>query len=134
MLEVYSKNVSVAANAQIPLNDVSIVKGKTAQLQGAGSIALSANRCGVYKITVNASVTPTAEGIASIQMEKNGTLVDNAISSADATADSTVALSFTTLVPVQASNCECAIPTTLSFVSGSAATINSINVVVDKIV
>ena len=134
MLEVYSKNVSVAAGAQVPLTDVALVKGKTAQLQGAGSIVLSANRCGVYKITVNASVTPAAEGNVSIQMEKNGILVDNAISYAVAAADSAVALSFTTLVPVQASNCECAIPTTLSFVSGTAATINNINVVVDKIV
>ena len=134
MLEVYSKNVSVAAGEQIALKDVSIVKGKTAQLQGAASIVLAPNRCGVYKITVNASVTPSAEGSASIQMEKNGTLVDNAISTADAADDGTVALSFTTLVPVQASNCECAVPTTLAFVSGTAATINNIDVVVDKIV
>lgn len=133
MLEVYSKNITVAGGTQIPLNDVAIIKGKTTEIQGAATIAI--NKCGVYKISVNANVTPSAAGTASIQMEKNGALVDNAISQCTAEADTEYALAFTTIVqvPNNNTNCPCTAPTTIAFVNGLAGSVD-INVVVDKIV
>lgn len=132
MIEVYSKNVTVDGGTQIPLNDVSVLKGKTAALQGSASIVL--NKCGVYKISVSANVTPSSAGTASIQMEKNGALAENAISQCTAEADTEYALGFTTLVQVSTNNdCCCSAPTTLSFVNGLAGSVD-LNVVVDKIV
>lgn len=132
MLQVYSENVSVNEDAQIPFTDVSVIKGKTAELQGSASIVL--NKCGVYKFSVNASVAPIAAGIASIQMEKDGVLLPDAISQATAEAATTYALGFTKLVVVSSNNdCCCSTPVTVSIVSGSEASV-SINVVVDKIV
>ena len=102
-------------------------------MQGSASIVL--NRCGVYKVSVNASVTPTGAGIASIQMTKNGALVDNAISQCTAEADTQYALGFTTLVqvPNNNTNCPCEAPTVIAFVNGAAGSVD-IDVVIDKIV
>ena len=132
MLQVYTKNATVEEGAQIPLTDVSVLKGKTAELQGAASIIL--NKCGVYKFSVDASVTPTEAGTVSIQMEKDGILVPDAISQATAEASSAYVLGFTKLVVVSANNnCVCSLPATVSFICGSDASVD-INVVVDKIV
>ena len=133
MLEVYSKNVTVAGGAQIPLNNESLVKGKTAVLQGAASIAL--NRCGVYKVSVNANVTPGSAGTASIQMSKNGALVENAVSQVTAEADTEYTLAFTALVqvPNNNTNCACTSPTVISFVNGLAGSVD-LNVVIDKVI
>ena len=132
MLEVYSKNATVSGGAQVPLYDVAIVKGKTAVTQGAASIAL--NRCGVYKVSVSANVTPGSAGTASIQMSKNGALVENAIAQVTAEADTEYNLSFTTLVQVpNNNNCVCSSPTVLAFVNGLTGTVD-IDVVIDKVI
>lgn len=132
MIEAFSKNVTVAGAAQIPLNEVSVLKGRTAALQGSASIVI--NKCGVYKVTVSANVTPSSAGTASIQMEKNGQLVDNAISQCTAEASTEYALGFTTIVQVPSNNdCPCSSPVTIAFVNGLAASVD-INVVLDKIV
>ena len=133
MLEAYSKDVTVNGGANIPLNNLAIVKGKSAELQGSASIAL--NACGVYRVKVTANVTPSSAGVASVQLAKNGALVDYAISQATAESGSIYALGFETLVQVPRSNtnCPCTSPTVISVVNGLAADV-SIDVVVDKIV
>lgn len=134
MLEVYSINVSVSEGADIPLNQVRTLKGPTALLQGASSIVL--NKCGVYKITAVANVTPGEAGTVSIQLKQNGNLLDNAIAQATAAADSVYNLKFETLVTVSNNNtaCPCSVPTVLTVVNGNAATIELLDVIVDKIV
>ena len=134
MLEVYSVNIPVNEGADIPLNQVKIVKGNTAQLQGASSIVL--NKCGVYKITAMANVTPDEAGTVSIQIKQNSILLDNAIAQATAAVDTIYNLKTETLVIVSSNNtpCPCSIPTVISIANGDAATINLIDVIVDKIV
>lgn len=134
MLEVYSVNIPVNEGADIPLNQVKIVKGNTAQLQGASSIVL--NKCGVYKITAMANVTPDEAGTVSIQIKQNSILLDNAIAQATAAVDTIYNLKTETLVIVSNNNtpCPCTVPTVISITNGDAATINLIDVIVDKIV
>lgn len=134
MLEIYSLNVSVNEGAEIPLSNVKVLKGNTAVPQGAASIVL--NKCGVYKITATANVTPDEAGTVSIQLEKDQAIVENAIAQTTAAADSIYNLKFETYVQVPAnnSNCPCSIPTTISFINGDAATFSLFDVVIDKIV
>ena len=133
MLEAYSKDVTVNGGANIPLNNLAIVKGKSAELQGSASIAL--NACGIYRVTVNANVTPSSAGVASVQLAKNGALVDYAISQITAEASSVYTLGFETLVQVSRSNtnCPCTAPTVISVVNGLAGDVD-VDVIVDKIV
>ena len=136
MLEVYSKNESVAVDTPIALNNVSLYKGISAQLQGASSIQL--NKCGVYEISISAVATAQTVGEISIQLEKNGILQPQAFSAVTA-ADTTslYPLGFTTLVQVAQNNnpnCVCSIPTIINIVNtGVAATFNSINVTVVRV-
>ena len=134
MLEAYSLNVPVLEGADIPLNQVRTIKGPTAILQGSSSIVL--NKCGVYKITATANVTPDEAGTVSIQLKQNGNLIDNAIAQATAAVDTVYNLKFETLVTVSSNNtaCPCTIPTVLAIANGDAATINLLDVIVDKIV
>lgn len=134
MLEVYSLNVPAIEGADIPLNQVRTVKGPTATLQGASSIVL--NKCGVYKITAMANITPDDAGTVSIQLKRDGALVDNAIAQATAAVDTIYNLKFETLVTVSNNNtnCPCSLPTVLTIVNGDAATISLLDVIVDKIV
>lgn len=136
MLEVYSKNVSAIANAPIALNNISLIKGTSTQLQGVSTIQI--NKCGIYEISVSASAVAGTAGELSIQLEKNDVLQPQAISTATA-ADTTsiYPLSFSTLIQVTSNNnpnCICSAPTNISIVNvGEAATFNSITVTVVRI-
>ena len=136
MLEVYSNNVVVAADAAIPLNNVSLDKGESSKLQGVSTIQL--NKCGIYEITMSATVTAGSAAAISIQLEKDGVLQPQAIvetTAADAT--SMYALGFTTLVQVNHNNmpnCPCSSPTNIEFINtGINATYNHINVTVVRV-
>ena len=134
MLEVYSENVSVNANAEIPLNEVSLLKGACTTQQGAGSIVL--NKCGVYRVHVNANASLAEAGLASIQLKVNGVLKPNALAQATAEAGNVYNLSFETEVQVTSNNnpnCICSVPTVISVSTGDAAeTFNLIDVKVFK--
>lgn len=123
MLQVYSTNVEVAANSSIPLNNVTVQKGCTVTTAGASSIAL--NKCGIYAVTIDTS----SAADATIQMYVNGT------AKAEAQSTGTNA-GFTTLVPVAETNtkCPCTSPTIIQFVSDTATTFTTANVVVTKLV
>jgi hypothetical protein len=133
MLEAYSRNIDVAADAAIPFNNIVIRKGCTAILSAPASIQL--NKAGVYMIAVDASIVPEATGDVSIQLSKNGILQPQAYSIEDGTADETTALSFTTLVQVQGNNtCACnTSPTIVQVINGTAGTFDIASVTVTKI-
>lgn len=132
MIEAYSMNVTVNGGTEIPLNNVSLIKGKSAELQGSASIAI--NKCGVYRITAYANVTPSAAGTASIQLSVNGALVDHVISKVTAEADTEYTLHIEHILNVPANNNRpCTDPTVFSIVNGLAGTVD-LNVILDKIV
>ena len=124
MLQVYSLNVTAAAGATFPLTSVTLQKGCTAELVGAGSIQL--NKCGIYMVAVDAD----AAAASTIQLTKNGVLQPQAQSVGTSPT-------FTTLVQVPQSNtnCCCTSPTTIQVVNPTAAaeTLTSLNVVVTKL-
>lgn len=115
MLEVYSKNVTVAENGIIPLTSVALIKGTSTQLLGTSTIQF--NKCGIYEVTVSGSVTGSAAGEIVIQLEKNGVVQPQAVSLATAAdATSIIPFSFTTLIQVPDSNninCPCSTTTTI---------------------
>ena len=122
MLEAYSTNITVGANANIPFNSTTIEKGCTVTKPSADTINL--NKCGVYMVEVDAS----AAASTTIQLYKDGV--------AQAQAQSTgLNPSFTTLVQVAHNNCNCpcASPTTIQVKNTTAGTFTDANIVVTKI-
>lgn len=124
MLEVYTLNATAAAGASFPLASVSLQKGASALLVGAGSIQL--NKCGVYMVAVDASSTANT----TIQLAKNGVLQPQAQSVGTSP-------SFVTLVqvPNNNTNCCCSEPTVITIVNPTTAeeTETNLHVVVTKV-
>lgn len=124
MLQVYSLNVTAAANSPFQLNNVTIKKGCSAELNGVGTIEL--NKCGVYMVAVNGS----AAAASTIQLTKNGVLQPQAQSTGTSPA-------FVTLVQVPTNNSCCcsSSPTVIQVVNPTDAseTLTSLNVCVTKI-
>lgn len=133
MLEVYSNNVTVPANGSLALNNVSIVKGNSATKDGN---TISLNKCGVYEVTIDGSVTVPTGTTVTVQMEKDNVLQAQALSTVTAVADQIIPFGFTTLVRVPFSNTPspCSAPTLIDFISTEEAVFNHINVVVTKLI
>ena len=134
MIEAYSLNITGNAGSAIPFNNITIEKGCTAQFIAPATIQL--NKAGVYSVTVDAVVTPTTAGDASIQLSKNGSLVPQAQSSVTAANTTDLnPLHFDTLVQVRENNtCACnTSPTLIQVINGTATTFNNINICVTKI-
>lgn len=134
MLEVYSKNVTVASNASVPLDNLAVSKGCSAVTKGSSTIQF--NKCGVYKVDVSAVGVAQDGGSISLQLYRNGVAQTEALSEVTA-SDTTSAhnLSFSTLVQVPNNNtaCPCSIPTTIGVVNTGVSTVYSnINIVVTK--
>ena len=122
MLEAYSTNVAVAADAAIPFNNVVIQKGNTAVLSGAQTVEL--NKCGVYMVEIDG----TASASTTVQMTKSGVVQPQAQSTG-------TTFGFQTLVQVPRSNtsCCCSSPTLIQFTADAAVTLTNVNVVVTKV-
>ena len=124
MIEVYSTNIEVAANADVPFNNVVIRKGCTAVESAPATIQL--NKCGVYEVSVDAS----ALAATTIQLKRDGVLLPQAQSTGES-------LHFTTLIQVPTSNttCCCTSPTTIQLetTGTAAATFINVNVCVNKL-
>ena len=136
MIEVYSKNVEVAANGTVPLTTVALLKGTSTQLLGTSTIQL--NKCGIYQVTVTGSVIGSAAGDVIVQLEQNGIPQPEAISTVTAAdATSLHPIGFSTLIQVPNNNnvnCPCSATTTISLRNaGIEATYSSIDVVVTRI-
>lgn len=134
MLEGYSTNITVATDASVPFNNVTIEKGCTAKLDAPGSIAL--NKSGIYMVSVDAAGTPSTAGVMSIQLSKDGVLQPQAQSAVTGTTTDVDNMSFVTLVQVKQDNtCSCCTsPTVVRVVNtGVPATYNIANICVTKI-
>lgn len=157
MIEVYSKDVTVASNQLIPFNIVALKKGAT--VTNSGSYEFVFNQCGIYELTVSAVATPVAAAAVTqsgtsaaaaqtgtsaladedskvgIQLIKDGVAVPQAMSEESQTT--AAALSFTTLVQINRNNspCVCSTPVVCSISNiGSEATFSNVDVVITKIV
>lgn len=123
MLEAYSTNVAVAANAAIPFNNVTLEKGCTAKLSAPASIEL--NKCGVYMVAVDA----VADAATTTQLYKDGVAQPQAQSTG-------TAVSFVTLVQVNRNNSDCnccSSPVNLKVLTNTAVTFTNANIVVTKV-
>ena len=123
MLEAYSTNVTVGANANIPFNSTSLIKGCTVTKPSADTINL--NKCGVYMVECDCS----AAASTTIQLYKNGVAQPQAQGTG-------LTPNFTTLVQVSEDNtcCPCSAPTTLQVRNTVAGTLTDANIVVTKVV
>ena len=122
MLEAYSINQTVGANAPIAFENVSIKKGCTAITSGDSTINL--NKCGVYMVSVDASAADST----TIQLYKNGVAQPQAQSTGTTPA-------FFTLVQVShnnGNNC-CESPVSLQVYNTTATTLTNCNLVITKI-
>ena len=130
MLQAYSSNLDVAANAAFPFNNVTVDKGCAETLSAPASIQL--NQRGVYLVEVDGFATPAAAG--NVQLIVNGVAQPQAISSYSTTE---INFGFKTFVQVTENNCPCnctSSPTVLQIMNGDAALTDAhINIVVTKI-
>lgn len=134
MLQAYSSNVSIAANAACPFNNVVLDKGCAEALSGNSTIQL--NRCGVYLVEFDAYCTPAAAGLVSFQLYKDGVAQPQAVSSFTGTAATVDACSFKTFVQVSQNNtnCCCSSPVILRVNNGVTAVNDAhVNICVTKI-
>ena len=136
MLQVYSSNLAVDANAMFPFNNVVLDKGCGETLSAPATIQL--NQRGIYLVEMDGFATPDAATEVSVQLMVNGVLQPQAITSfVPAAVTDTRAFGFKTFVRVLENNCQCnclTSPTTLQFVNGTTALTDAhFNVVVTKI-
>ena len=121
MLQTYSTNIAVAANAACPFNNTIVDKGCSEKVTGAATIQL--NRAGVYLVECDGYCAPTAEGLVTFQLTRNGIAQPQAISSFTGTVGTTDTFGFKTFIqcPNNNTNCCCTSPTTLQVVTGDVA-------------
>jgi len=70
MLQAYSDNLSVAAEAAFPFNNVVMDKGCAETLSGPATIQL--NKRGVYLVEMDGYATPDATTDVTVQLYVNG--------------------------------------------------------------
>lgn len=135
MLQAYSSDLDVAANAAFPFNNVTLDKGCGETLSAPASIQL--NKRGVYLVEVDGFATPAAATLVSVQLNVNGVAQPQAISSFTGVASAAGVFGFKAFVQVSENNCPCnciSSPTVLQLVNGiTALTDAHINIVVTKI-
>lgn len=136
MLQVYSDNLAVNANAVFPFNNVVLDKGCGEALSAPATIQL--NKQGIYLVEMDGFATPDAATVVSVQLMVNGVAQPQAITSfVPATITDARTFGFKTFVRVLENNCSCnclTAPTTLQFMNGTTAISDAhINVVITKI-
>ena len=136
MLQVYSDNLAVTANAVFPFNNVVVDKGCAENLSAPATIQL--NQRGVYLVEMDGFATPEAATAVSVQLYVNGVAQPQAISTfVPASVTDTRTFGFKTFVRVLENNCNCnclTSPTTLQFMNGETEVSDAhINVVITKI-
>ena len=136
MLQVYSSNLAVDANAVFPFNNVVMDKGCGETLSAPATIQL--NKQGVYLVEMDGFATPDAATEVTVQLYVNGVAQPQAITTfVPAAVTDTRTFGFKTFVRVTQNNCPCnclSAPTTLQFVNGTTALSDAhINVVVTQI-
>lgn len=122
MIESYSTNISVGANANVPFNSTSIQKGCTVTKSAPDTFNL--NKCGVYMVSVDCS----ASASTTIQLVKDGVLQPQAQGTG-----STPSFSTLVQVPHNNSECPCSSPTVIQVRNTTAVTLTDANIVVTKL-
>jgi len=79
MLQAYSTNIDVAANAAFPFNNATLDKGCAEKLSAPATLQL--NQRGVYLIEVDGFATSAEAGEDTVQLYVNGVAYPQAISS-----------------------------------------------------
>jgi hypothetical protein len=135
MLQAYSSDLDVAANAAFPFNNVTLDKGCGETLSAPASIQL--NQRGVYLVEVDGFATPADATLVTAQLYVNGIAQPQAISSFTGVAATADTFGFKTFVQVAENNCQCncfSSPTVLQVINGiTPLTDAHINIVVTKI-
>ena len=135
MLQAYSSDLDVVANAAFPFNNVTLDKGCSETLSAPASIQL--NKRGVYLVEVDGFATPADATLVTAQLYVNGIAQPQAISSFTGVAATANTFGFKTFVQVAENNCQCncfSSPTVLQVINGiTALTDAHINIVVTKI-
>lgn len=98
----------------------------------AGSTSVNLIR-GLYLVTLNADLTPTAAGDIGLQLVRNGVAVPGAEATVTAATGDTYNIGFTTLVRVLPSCCVVNNNTTLQVQATAAGTISNISLSVVKL-
>lgn len=135
MIEAYSQNVTVNSNSNIPFEITKIDKGCYENLSGLSSLNL--NHCGVYCVTVNGTVTPSAAGTFGIELFKDGVAQVDTLTQATVEASQLYPFSFMTFVQVSKnnSNCACSSPTVLNVTNtGVDVVYNNVKIAVNKVI
>ena len=135
MLQAYSSNLTVAADAAFPFNNITVDKGCGETLSAPASIQLNAR--GIYLVEVDGFGTGGDAGTGTVQLNANGVALPQAISSFALAAGDVANFGFKTFIQVANNNCPCncvSSPTILQVVNGTEdLTEAHINIVVTKI-
>ena len=135
MLQAYSSNLSVAASAAFPFNNLTVDKGCAETLSAPASIQL--NQRGVYLVEVDGFATGSESASNTAQLYANGVAIPQAISTYAVAAGDVSNFGFKTLVQVMTNNCSCncaTSPTVIQVMNGeSAITDGHINIIVTKL-
>lgn len=137
MLQIYSTNLAVEANAPFVFNNVVLDKGCGERLNDPSTIALE--KRGIYLVEMDGFATSAAVTEVSIQLYVNNMPLPQAITTfVPAAVTDTRTFGFKTFVRILENNCNgncLTVPTTLQFMNGTTVLTNAhINVVVTKIV
>lgn len=99
------------------MNNISIAKGTTAVHSAPATVQL--NKKGIYMVSFNGSITPTAAGTVSVQLAKDNVAQLGVLSESVATTTGPASLSFETLVQVREDNTCCCntAPTTIQLIN-----------------
>lgn len=98
---VNTTSQTVLANGFLALATNEVKQACNCQISHtAGSNVIEIQGAGVYLVTVNADVAPTAAGLISMQLLRNGVPVNGALASVTGVAATVENLSFTTLIKV----------------------------------
>lgn len=135
MLEIYSKNQTIAASTGIiPFTSTSLKKGCTSELFGTDTVHL--NKCGVYEIIFEGEYVAGTAGNINIQMTKNGTVQQQSIRTViGASTTESKSVSICTLVQVKDNNtCRCCdSPTVIQFVNTGVGIVGDSNLTITKL-
>lgn len=135
MLQVYSSDLTVNANAAFPFNNVVLDKGCAERLSAPATVQL--NQRGVYLVEVDGFATGSAAGADVIQLFVNGVALPQAQTSPTLITTGPTNFGFKTFIQVAENNCNCncvSSPTVLQVVNGDQALTDAhINMVVTKI-
>ena len=99
----------------------------------AGSNAVRLLKRGLYQVSVNVDVAPTAAGDITIQLLNNSVVVPGALATVTGAAGDTYSLAFTSLVRVLPSCCAIDNTGSLQVQVTAAGTVSNANIVVVKL-